>query len=337
MRHSIGKKSHRNRIFVFGTATDDFSEAQLSRWQPFVDGLFRQARWTESPHLTLFVDFQFTLRELAALIFLHRTNLKVLIKVEPLSVNPVQYTKFLSRFFDYIICEQGNSQKGFCDDVWQAGFDFTEYRHSAKTTSLGCLIGNKKSFVAGSLYHKRVEVIERLIHLGLEIEIGGRGWDESWIKSFIRGCLELLKALVSQVGLRPGWSDGLLLREPKPSGIREVAQVEAFWANKDAALIIENEGNLVSEKIFDALSQNCRLIYWGAKLPNSPCIMEIDDNVSYVAVRKFLDMPRPSEDKFIQLRAEISEVIPTTLDSFGMLVDKVLQIKDKGLERKLIQ
>jgi hypothetical protein len=129
------------------------------------------------------------------------------------------------------------------------------------------LNANKSSFVGGSQYSTRRSLIKRLATLGFSVTVAGAGWSKSFqeqikdsIGSFLF-CLsqgELPDVTRFRVPIRPN------IQNVRFSGI--VADGNLFLQEHEFALVVENDPDYVSEKLFNALEAGCIPLYLGPRL-----------------------------------------------------------------------
>ena len=124
-----------------------------------------------------------------------------------------------------------------------------------------CMIAaNKFSPVRGELYTLRKQIALELDN----VKLFGRDW-QIGISKKILICLKSLAFCALDPKIMQLESLGLWLA-PNPSSHGEVEDKASVYSNFNYAIVVENEANYVSEKIYDALSSGCIPIYVGPRV-----------------------------------------------------------------------
>ena len=133
--------------------------------------------------------------------------------------------------------------------------------------SLAVLNANKSSWVSGSQYKTRKSFARKLAGLGFEVTIAGEGWGRGFHAEFLNSVKSLVFC-VSQ-GEFPDFSRFSLPINPKLQNLTVGGVIDdgfQFLRGFEFALVIENDLQYLSEKVFNALEAGCIPLYLGPKL-----------------------------------------------------------------------
>lgn len=196
---------------------------------------------------------------------------RVLFALEPRAVLPMQHKKHLKGEFGLVLVTSPNQINHPADVYFDYGFLFPGDKKLSKIPrkigSLAMLNANKSSFVSGSQYKTRKQLVKRLASLGFFVTIGGAGWS----KNFLEQTIDYVGSFLFCLSQRQ-WPDISRLSmpiKPKPPNIRfsgVVANGNPFLQEHEFALIVENDPKYLSEKLFYALEAGCVPLYLGPKL-----------------------------------------------------------------------
>jgi hypothetical protein len=314
-----------NFLQVFGESVSQGQGYSQSRWVKFVSALDSSGFWATENQVAVFIDLNlspFTLYQLIKL----RNHQKILVRVEPRSVNPVQFTKCVRRYFDLCIDELSVSD-GNAELTWPAGFDLESApaEDSQRRYQVGALIGQKISFYKDSQYHLRVRLLEALQREKVKVCYAGRGWN--------RGGIHKAKAIARALFLNYFFRLPFLnprdsitgLRKPRLPYLGEFHFPSEFYKTVKVALVVENESLAVSEKIFEALGSDCSVVYLGKPLPKMPSVLQIDSSTRIEEIVDFINLessryPSALERSRETLRANVM----SSRDSFELLATIVM-------------
>jgi hypothetical protein len=313
-------KAARKIVVLFGRAIPDANKLHSHpRWASFFKNLEKSNFWSNQGPKAVFVDFKLNFTSIGVLLSTKRES-RILVQVEPVSVNPFQYTKVVARLFSVIIAERCNSASSISSNSWTAGFDFEEKIDNQKNVQVGLLIGNKHSFVEGSQYHLRRMYFDTIDKAGFDIRVAGRDWDLANWKIQIKKVIELSRAILSLRNLRKNWLKDFWGDPWKPPCIGSPESSSQFWSRVSVALIIENEGNQISEKIFEALSQGCAVLYIGTKLPPISSILQMEERTSSEEIAKFIQRFPNGNPDIDDSKVVLRSVVPDSETGFRELV-----------------
>lgn len=199
---------------------------------------------------------------------------RMLICFEPRAVHPRQHQEKIRRKYGVTIVASPHQVILPSDRVVLPGTLPVEpisqpspaLRHVRKANTVGVLNENKFSFVPGNLYKYRVLAIEHLIAQGISVHLGGGTWTKGILFDFWRQLLALgslirhgLKFDLRQVHFGIHKNKNLFLHGRVPD-------VLEFYRNFEYALVIENDPDYVSEKLFNAIQAGCIPLYKGPSL-----------------------------------------------------------------------
>jgi len=194
-------------------------------------------------------------------------SFKVLVLLEPPSVMPENYTAKALKPFDLVIPLS----------PWRAkmmGLPFfafqpvevpnTVLNREIKKSRLVFINALKFGSVSSSLYGWRLDVLRKLQKAGLSVDVYGPNWDMSLIMEFRKRLSATRRALSNEeFDLVEAWK-GFCFR---PVGILgETSNKFETISRYRFALIIENDKNSLTEKLFDALFSSAIVFYRGPKL-----------------------------------------------------------------------
>lgn len=186
------------------------------------------------------------------------TSFDCLVRLEPFVVLPITY-KLNRNTFDLIL------DLGFRNDssiAWpQHPMSLSlKLKHNSRKETFCLIAANKLSLVKGELYtlRKRVALAEP------RIDLYGNSWGLGLPRKLLLAVKAAIFALGSGAGIKVSSLRYWLMKSPKNGGPIvdkfEVQEKHRF------ALVVENQGDYVSEKIFDALGSAMIPIYVGPRV-----------------------------------------------------------------------
>lgn len=195
-------------------------------------------------------------------------NNRLLFALEPRAVSPAQYTMRVRQEYGTTVVQSRRQTLSPHDVVKNFGPLGAEtiVRRANRIHQVGIVNENKFSFVQGNLYKTRINYVKSLCAEGVEVRLAGKNWDRNiwWqIKHqiFAFGVCILAK---SKLEFR---SATLPLRKIK--NLHLAGRVESaveFLSACEFALVIENDPDYVSEKLFNAVEAGCVPLYLGPPL-----------------------------------------------------------------------
>ena len=215
-------------------------------------------------------------------------NFNVLILWEPATVVPKQYTNSILKKFDLIIAMGESRGENLQTDNWaHHPYQFKTYSFNEKLRNKDAVMINSVKFSANknSLYGFRRKVSRSLSELNINYALIGDNWHMNKDKEFRERAWALRKELGSGniPNIKEVYSD-FFYKYPEYVGrvddkIKELSRYKY-------AIIIENEADFVSEKLFDAIAAKCVPIYVGPNLKKykklSKCIIPFDPNLNEI-------------------------------------------------------
>ncbi len=200
-------------------------------------------------------------------------NRTVLLALEPQAVLPIQHRNQVRQKFGIVLVTSPLQRTLPSDEYFDFGL-VGETPGSGirawglRANSVALLNANKISWVAGNNYGLRRNVVRIIARNGLQVHIGGQGWDNS-ILSELKMNLVSLVSCVMQGEVPAIGTYSLPLMEKTGSRVifhGEVGDAIEFLQKHRFCLVIENDSRYVSEKLFQAISAGCIPLYIGPRL-----------------------------------------------------------------------
>lgn len=265
-------------LSLFGTwVVANSSNITSRKWSSFASDLTAAgfsivdpAKIKSSGGLMLIVDLiPKTFRELKA--FDLEKDKKILICVEPATVNPFQYRLDVQDKFGTVFVPTEAQAVNATNLIWQSGYVFAEdltqihpgTLASDRNIEIGIINQNKFSAVKGELYSLRRKAVAELISREkVIITLAGKDWTRGWVWHIFK---QLHAASISLKGKKwPNISRMFKLkRSPWLVTTGLVDSELEFSRNSKVALVIENESTYSSEKLINALISGCTIVYVG--------------------------------------------------------------------------
>ena len=235
-----------------------------------------------------YVSFDFHFSQLLKRNFWTYTRMqRVLFSTEPKTVRPKQYGKLpflvFAKVFDRSYEDSDRGWKGGVPPLFRPKIE-GPILPSNFDDNLVMIVGNKKSFVPGSLYRARLELLAKLAPSFRAAKLYGRGWNSPMV-TFKDTIYQLIVAVSSGVAfrLRHGlFTQKIIEAVSNVSICGEVHDPLRVFSGHEFALVIENEASYLSEKLFAPMAAGAKILYFGAPLPqylmsNYPVVL-IDEN-----------------------------------------------------------
>jgi hypothetical protein len=255
-------------LFFFGEkVTDESLELESDKWRNLPKLFFG----LDTAHpIALCIDL--TRSTVTKVAKLHKDFLKIAVLVEPVSVNSYQYTKIALQHFHYVFYCQSrpphvlpgliplfNGQISFGH---RANLELTIRNCSERINGVAIVASQKFSGHGNSAYYLRKKAVDLLTQGGFYLQVAGKDWNLSRVRRFLKWVYAIFTSLTN-CGEFVFRIDDLKLPNFTATAIDDKF---SFYAKYEIALVIENEPTAVSEKLFDALSSGCRVIYVGPRL-----------------------------------------------------------------------
>lgn len=328
------KRTTERALYLFGRRIRETKHSSDARWNKFLEASEKSDFWKTKHDVAVFIDFRVSPSHVRNLVAARKLR-RILVQVEPRTVNPVQYSKILRFFFHHHITQPNHSYYSLARHFWTPGYDFTDKVSQAQTErkALGTLASHKHSFVQGSQYHLRLQILQAARDGGIPAHLAGRGWNENSVIARLKFFLEFCRAALAGAPLRPG-SLGALFHPCCEMGgaVPSFEHAAEFWSSVDCALVVENEQGLISEKLFDAVSQGCAVVYVGRKIPSCESILsfEGESTISMESIIQFASSrsheARNQKPSTIRV---VRSLAPTVKEGFEDLLQKISEVSAK--------
>ncbi len=252
----------------FGGREKDFE----SRWGLFAkricgDEYQLDYEWNDETSAAIFVDF--TEADYERLQQFPFSGPKILVLVEPPSVNSFQYSQKKIDLFDQVYAFSLETAQLY-------GARYIRYMTPTRTWAtpnrevtqpkFGIISANKNSLHPKSLYKSRRHAICNLSRSELDFVYAGFGWDTSRLDDLISD-IRLLRYLLRSDCKYDLTQIRIFERTPLSKNyVGPVASKESFLGILDVEICIENCEDELSEKLFDSLQANVVPVYRGVSL-----------------------------------------------------------------------
>ena len=332
-------KSPRVAVSIFGRCG---TETPLdTRWGKFLE-ILGNFNVTLAPldetEIDFFVSIDYSQASFDLVSRKSRLRHRVLVAVEPPSVNPAQFELQNYTKFDSIIAPPTLVKYFSKATSWTPGFiDKTSYQSSidvpeftSRPITFGLLSSNKYSPFKSSLYELRKEIVLEFARKNVPVIIGGSDWDKNkfWnLSQFVKEAI-LYRSYLNKETFH--FSSSLVhLRRNHYNYIGKVVSSIDFYRKVKFVICIESDIDDFSEKLFEVNLAGAVPLYVGP------------DGIENfgVASNAFVPMPRTSKE-FVHKALEVSirlegENSPVpgsewlvnwkTEDSFRALCQKILE------------
>jgi hypothetical protein len=256
----------------------------------------------------------------------------VLVITEPRTVNPIQYkNKHLNKFDLVIPTSPVRAMSLGLEKHIYAPIQFMDPLGQITHRDLDFVILNANKFSAypENLYVLRRKISKYLYKKGVSYELYGLDWQMNKLKEFRERLWSIRKELICLriPNFFAAFSE-FMYKYPEYKG-SPVNKQEVLCKFK-YAVIIENEADYISEKIFDAIFSGCVPIYVGPSLKSYPilesCSFQIPAHIK--ALKEFLSSDfENGYSKKIEWINQIHQN-PDLLHDFSMQpnIDKLVEI-----------
>ncbi|MDC0912253.1 hypothetical protein OAQ27_04045 [Aquiluna sp.] len=226
---------------------------------------------------------------------------------EPRTVLPAQHRRVVQKIFGRVFVFS-HGQRNEDTEFIQGGGAFSAQRQASLQKPKFDVVmanANKSSAVRGSLYHLRVHALVAAAKSNLTVGLAGSGWESSRVA---------LKQTMSSVAAALTALEFPLVRTKHIRRIRllntlenvtllgSVSSLGDFYTQGRVALVIENDPEFLSEKLFNAIAAAQAVVYVGteeAKKYSMPGIYFANPDVESVAtaIRSALSGHKIASDK----------------------------------------
>jgi hypothetical protein len=257
----------------------------------------------------------------------------VLILHEPASVVPIQYkSKILKKFQLVLPMGIWRSRNLLLENwilhprSWSLDNNLTKINEEKRTRNLVMVNGNKFSANKKSLYGLRRNISKKLFNLGVGFDLYGQNWHMSKIKE-LRERLWAIRREISALNF-PSFKEAFsefTYRYPGYKG--PIDDKYDLLTKYKFALIIENEADYITEKIFDAIYSKCVPLYIGPDLNEfkdlNNCIVHITPSAESIATFLKSDFNNEYLDKKKHIEYFINNSSEIELFSMRSIADKI--------------
>jgi hypothetical protein len=201
---------------------------------------------------------------------------KILIAVEPPSVNPLQFQKRIYSMFDTIIALKTFEHMFPNAEPWLPGFIYNNNVEISEVASentqmhvFGMLSSNKYSFLKTSLYMKRKEIVKELSRYNHKVLIAGANWNRSktWKLFEIIKTLMLEIKFISDLNLKYFINFPLLIQS-KYQYFGKATTPYSFYSKIHFVICVESDLLDFSEKLFEVIESGAIPLYIGPEIEN---------------------------------------------------------------------
>lgn len=202
---------------------------------------------------------------------------RFLTATEPVSVNPIQFSKRTTNKFYRVIVPSKLSPQSSNTVVYEGGY-INPIRYSTVFSNDGFRQGcalineNKFSFAKQSNYILRTRFIWQALKWDLSLTVAGKNWTRGIVWTSVKLAHHLLIG-ISAKQFKFKIADVLELlkfslnrKRVKPISVGVVRDSVEFLSKFKVSIVIENESSYISEKLHSALSAGCQCVYVGPKL-----------------------------------------------------------------------
>lgn len=225
----------------------------------------------------LFVSLNLDLCSLLKSLVYQRCE-RAIFLVEPRAVRPIQYSRRILGYFDYVYSpsflyqiDSARETRTFHWSPWSPKDEPPENSLSTQEKfGVGMIAGDKYSFVTGQQYELRRKIIESWSGgAAFPLSVAGTGWANGKLKILTTIILEAVRSAAA--GFAPkGVIESLRRRfaichNEAVSGDFNGHQVD-YLRQFEFAIVIENEASIVTEKLWQAVEAGCVPLYIGPNL-----------------------------------------------------------------------
>lgn len=251
-------------------------------------------------------------------------NYNVLIASEPRTVVPWQYKKSILRKFNLVLPTGKSRSKNLSLNEWVPfPYKFQPQNINEKLRINNVIMINAAKFSAHkkSLYGLRREASKELYNKQIGYKLAGENWNMPKAKEIRERIWAVRKEI--RAGNIPDFYEAFsyfFYHYPEYTGRVDNKIVEL--ARYKYALVIENEPDYISEKLFDAITAKCVPIYIGENLGEytflKNCIVQLTPKVS--SILEFFE--QENQQIYCEKKKYLDEVKNYAIDLESFSVDK---------------
>ena len=234
---------------------------------------------------------------------------KILILIEPPSVNPRQFEKKILNSYDLLITTPSLSDFVPNSYTWIPGFMNNKATRlidssiplSERNFKFGLLATNKYSPMDSSLYQFRKRVLIEFSKRNILVSVGGLNWNQNWFWA----TKEAFKSVILNLKFFRNFNlitlfQSLRLRKKDFNSVGRFQYSSDFYTRTQFVICIESDIYDFSEKIFEVIEAGAVPLYLGPDLSR----YNLPKNLFYL-------MPT-SPEEYVEKAIEISNLIVTT-------------------------
>ena len=235
----------------------------------------------------------------------------ILILWEPKSVMPWQYKKSVLKKFDLIIPMSPWRAKNLGITNWAfhpSKIEFISIDENLRNKNVVMVNAAKFSASNQSLYGMRRKISKKLHSMNIGYELYGQNWHMKKSKE-LRERIWAIRKEVAALNL-PSLPEALSeITYDYPEYIGPVNNKINLLSKYRYSLVIENESDWITEKLFDALSARCVPIYIGPDLSRfkqlSKCVIQLEPSTK--AISEFFS--NEDTDLYIKKKAAVDNFL----------------------------
>lgn len=284
-------------VIIFGLCSTKFDRNENNRWQYFLTLLesngFELVEHSH-PDLEYYLEVDFDVDSIKKIVNkLPREN-RILIRVEPPSINPTQFKSNIDNLFGAVIQVITLPSTTNKEIPWIPGFfpqrdhfldlrnkNFMDYeslfisvnekKNLAYTLKdsyfhFGIVNSNNINLFSTNLYSTRRKILNKISRSGFEIVVAGHGWDSSLIIWAKKHFIEIFRAFKTKTLVSPS---KFYINIRKSNNIKIIGQVKneiEIYSKVKYSIIIESDIYDFSEKLFNCLLSGSVPLYIGPEL-----------------------------------------------------------------------
>ncbi len=250
-----------------------------TRWSLFIDALtasnFQIVNLNDSS-ATCYISIDYDKKSFQTVLSNPNIVKKILIAVEPPSVNPLQFQKHIYSMFDTICAVKTFVHMFPNAEPWLPGFVYNNYIKVSEVISentemyvFGMLSSNKYSFLKTSLYMKRKEIVKELSRYNHNVLIAGADWNRSktWKLFKIIKTLMLEMKFISDLNLKYFINFPLLIQK-RYTYFGKATTPYSFYSKIHFVICVESDFLDFSEKLFEVIESGALPLYIGPEIEN---------------------------------------------------------------------
>lgn len=224
------------------------------------------------PKATHYISFDHSGEALRAVRRQVPVSRRLLLAFEPKAVNPAQYRSAIRAEYSKTVVGSRrhilSTQDRFINHGYMPSSEVIRAEMAflrGERKGIGMLNENKYSFVRGNQYRTRVVAARELAAAGLHVTIGGKNWQRSKLWQISKqlesayACIKLRGALALE---NFHWA-------PRDANLTFPGQIPSeidFLSSFEFSLVIENDPDYISEKLFNAIRARTVPLYVGPPL-----------------------------------------------------------------------